>query len=254
MDTRRAANTASSQWRRMATLVALVLVTQNAAALRWNFVPSEVEWQAWPEYCRARYTVSGAGRESKYAGTIPAAAVAVWQSKLADVWYGLHHYCGALVVYSQAERTKLVASKRIKFEEALEETNFTIARSKNQHPFFSVLLAFRGRVYAELGHSKEAHDDFQKAIQLHPEVADPYAAYGLLLRRSGQLQEARELLDKGMGATRGGSAEMHYIFGFVLFDLKDYAGAAAEADLAHANGYPLPGLRHKLESVGYRKK
>ena len=254
MNPKRLPRMISPLWRRMATLIALTLVTQNAAGLLWNFVPSDIEWQAWPDYCRARYQVTPPGRESKYAAAMPAAAVSDWKNKLEDVWYGLHHYCGGLVDYSQAVRAKRADWKRHKFEEALEEANFTIARSNSRHPFFSVMLAFRGRVFAELGHNKEAHNDFQQAIQLHPEIADPYAAYGLMLRRSGKLQEARELLDKGMGATKGGSAEMHYIFGFVLFDLKDYAGAAAEADLAYAKGYPLPGLRRKLEAVGYRKK
>lgn len=46
------------------------------------------------------------------------------------------------------------------------------------------------------------------------------------------------------------SAAAHYNLGLVLFDAGQYGKALAEAHAAYAEGYPLPGLRNKLERAG----
>jgi tetratricopeptide (TPR) repeat protein len=41
-------------------------------------------------------------------------------------------------------------------------------------------------------------------------------------------------------------AEAHYNLGLLYVDLGDYAKARKEADIAYAAGYPLQGLKNKL--------
>jgi tetratricopeptide (TPR) repeat protein len=47
-------------------------------------------------------------------------------------------------------------------------------------------------------------------------------------------------------------AEAHYDLGLLYASKKDYATAVEHARVAYQLGYPLPGLRRKLASAGYR--
>ncbi|WP_405240859.1 tetratricopeptide repeat protein [Lentisalinibacter orientalis] len=47
------------------------------------------------------------------------------------------------------------------------------------------------------------------------------------------------------------NAELQYNLGLSLFELGDYRAARESAKLAYKNGYPLPGLKKRLEAVGY---
>ncbi len=230
-------------------LALLLLVTQQAFAL--EFVPSDFEWSTWPAYCRARYMVSGAGEKSRYAGKIPPVVVQDWQHKLEPVWYGLHHYCAGIHLFTRAMHEKDRRFALNGFEHSADEASYTLARSSESHPMFAVMLTLRARAYFELGHFDDATADFKRAIQLHPEVPDSYAAWGLLLRRSGHLPQAREILERGIKATDGGTAELHYLLGIILTDMKDYAPALEHAKRAYKMGYPLPGLKRKLQNVGH---
>ncbi|MCB1622990.1 MAG: tetratricopeptide repeat protein [Pseudomonadales bacterium] len=49
------------------------------------------------------------------------------------------------------------------------------------------------------------------------------------------------------------SPDVHYNMGLVYFDQKDMAKALEHAQLAYSAGYPLPGLRNKLERAGQWK-
>ena len=84
-------------------VVALLLALGCPRAFGLAFTPTDLEWAGWPEYCKARYTVSGAGHDSRFATMVADATVTSWQGKLADVWYGLHHYCAGLVVFERAD-------------------------------------------------------------------------------------------------------------------------------------------------------
>ena len=50
------------------------------------------------------------------------------------------------------------------------------------------------------------------------------------------------------------SAELHYNFGLLYFDLKNYKEAVAQARQAYAKGFPLPGLKRKLQNIGAWQK
>jgi hypothetical protein len=230
-------------------LLLLLLLTQQAFAL--EFEPTDFEWSTWPAYCRARYMVSGAGMKSRYSGKITPEMVTEWQHKLQPVWYGLHHYCAGIHLFTRALHEKERRFARNGFEHAAGETSYTLARSSESHPMFSTMLTLRGRAYFELGRYDDAKDDFGRAIQLHPDVPDPYAAWGLLLRQAGHLPEARDVLERGVKGTKGGTAELHYLLGIVLTDMKDYEPALEHAKLAYKMGYPLPGLKRKLQNAGH---
>lgn len=243
--------TASGRARRMYWFagVMLLLLTPHAFAL--EFDPTEFEWSTWPDYCRARYMVSGAGQKSRFAGKIPASEVENWKHKLDPVWYGLHHYCAAIHLFTRAQHQKKRIFAEHDFRRVAGETGFTLARSSPTHPLYATMLTLRGRANFELGLMKDAQQDFARAAQLHPDVGDSYAAWALLLRRTGHRPEARDVLERGIKGTKGGTAELHYLLGIILTEMQDYTPALEHAKLAYKMGYPLLGLKRKLQKSGH---
>lgn len=229
-------------------VIALV-ATRNVFALA--FTPTDLEWTAWTDYCRARYTVSGAGADSKFASAVPKSVVLEWEHKLEPVWYGLHHYCAGVLIFERARREKDAITKRRQYERVTDESSYALARASEKHPLYSTMLTTHARALFELGQTKQAFAEFERAIHLHPEMPEAYTAAGFLLHHTQKLAEARDMLQRGVTATNGGTAEMEYLLGLVLLQLKDFDNAVTHAQAAYSKGYPLPGLKRKLQAAGH---
>jgi tetratricopeptide (TPR) repeat protein len=233
-------------------LLALGAVALPRTASALAFAPTETEWNTWPEFCRARYVVSGAGVDSSFAGRVDPGVVRSWEARLGpDVWYALHHYCAGLIL---ANRGKLDADKKdrkLTLEHAIEEFNFTQARVPETHPMFAEMAARKGLIYGELGESEQAMRNFDAAIASCADCSIGYEAKATFYRTGGQLEDARRTLERGNDAMGGQSSEIHYQLGLVLVELKDFNTAQEHARRAYELGYPLPGLRDRLAKVGH---
>jgi tetratricopeptide (TPR) repeat protein len=106
------------------------------------------------------------------------------------------------------------------------------------------------RIYYEQGRFEDAIQVLQSIIELQPKSDVLYSATAVLQRKLGRLDEAKETLLRGFKASDGASAEINYNLGLILLELGDLDGAARHAELAYDLGYPLPGLRAKLQRLG----
>lgn len=90
---------------------------------------------------------------------------------------------------------------------------------------------------------------FERAMRFVPRDPIVRQLLGVYLHWNGKYQEA---LDAYKQATELGlkSAELYYNIGLAHFELKQYAEARDNAHKAYDMGYPSPGLRNKLGSVG----
>jgi Tfp pilus assembly protein PilF len=87
---------------------------------------------------------------------------------------------------------------------------------------------------------------FQRAINFRPDDPQLHTLFGTFLHRAGRLAEAGaeyETAEK-MGSN---SAELFYNRGLLELDRGNVDVARSYAERAYALGYPLPGLRNKLE-------
>jgi len=57
----------------------------------------------------------------------------------------------------------------------------------------------RGVILDSLGRTVEAAEDFNKSIELDPELGDPYVNLGAMLIKKGQHEEALSQINKGLG-------------------------------------------------------
>lgn len=235
----------------MGLVLALACVPMPASGFSvLGFTPTDFEWSTWPPYCRARYDASAAGSNSKFKGRIPPAQVEEWERTLSDVWYGLHHYCAAIVVFERARVAAKSQSRTNEMEIVIAETNYTLQRAESSHPMYSKMLTLVARANFELDRRQEAFDILNKAIALHPDIPDAYAAFGVLLRRLDRREDARDVLARGVEHVEG-NAELHYLLGLIQFELGDYVASHEQAKRAYRLGYPLPGLKRKLKAAGH---
>jgi tetratricopeptide (TPR) repeat protein len=257
---RRPTMSQSVRWRSEVSLLRALLVLavlcaplQPRISRAMEFYPSEAEWQVWPEYCRARYVVSGAGRESAFASRISQNEVQRWQSSIgSEAWYALHHYCGGLTWMDRADKRPEKALRQSELGIAIDEFNFYLQRTPPEHPVYAEAQVRVCICRERLGDIEDALRACDLAIRAQPANPIGYSAKAMVLRRHKKADEARLVLEEGNRRTAGQSAELQYFLGLISFDSKEYPKAVEYARKAYALGYPLPGLRNKLQAAGYK--
>jgi hypothetical protein len=90
---------------------------------------------------------------------------------------------------------------------------------------------------------------FERAVRFSPNDGTVRMLYALYLAKRArpadaitQLQVAEKLI--------GQNANLHYNMGLAYLDLKDYDQALNHAHIAYQLGFPLPGLRTRLQKAG----
>jgi tetratricopeptide (TPR) repeat protein len=90
---------------------------------------------------------------------------------------------------------------------------------------------------------------FERAFAFHPDDPNPYFIYAVYLHR--QKDYAAALKEYEQAEMLGlDSAELYYNLGLLYLDMKDLKQAKTYADKAYDQGYPLPGLKNRLERAG----
>ena len=89
---------------------------------------------------------------------------------------------------------------------------------------------------------------FHRAKLFAPEDPMVSMIFGIYLHKRGKYEHA---VEEYLRALEGmpNNAELAYNTGLAYFELKDYVNAKQYADQAYGLGYPLPGLKRKLEKA-----
>lgn len=94
---------------------------------------------------------------------------------------------------------------------------------------------------------------FDRAIRFQPEDGTVRLVYGLHLIKAGNPASAIRHLELARQFGEG-NANLHYNLGLAYFELGDYDRALLEARRAYELGFPLSGLRDKLQAAGRWEK
>ena len=216
----------------------VVLISLHSSVFALSFTPTAPEWGTWGEMCQARYVVSGAGVNSIFANKVAKSTVKRWKRKMQAAWYGLHHYCAGLILVNQGKPSH-----------AIKEFDFTLARVPTDHYLHAEIMTRIAMAYFELGQKEEANTFFDTAISQHNQLPQGYIGKAITLRKDKQLTKAIEILVKGDKNTEHMSAEINYHLGLAYYDNKQYERSKQHANIAYELGYPLQGLRRKLNQI-----
>ena len=89
---------------------------------------------------------------------------------------------------------------------------------------------------------------FERAMRFRPDDGNVRMVYGIALLKDGNVDAAIKQLSKA-NELMPNSANVHYNLGLAYFDAKDYDRAVEQAKAAYALGFPLPGLKNKLQRI-----
>lgn len=136
------------------------------------------------------------------------------------------------------------------------DLDYTLAWFPNHHK--ALYTVIRRATEPALG----AMGSWQAAYETRPECRLGAAEYlfpndgavqflfGLYLHRLGRLDDAVERYARGVDLEPN-SAEGRYNFGLLLLEMGRFEEAREQAKSAYSLGYPLRGLKRKLEKAGY---
>jgi len=237
---------------RFLLVMAGLLSLSFPAHATWDFVPTELEWQMWPKYCRVQYTTVSGGISSGSVQPYSLADISEWRETLGNRTFdGLHHYCASIhyLARSRSSASDRVMS-RVVLNRAWDDAQYSYVRTDPQSPVFPTMSVTVAQIRLEMGHTDEAIDLLKRAIAAQPTRLEAYGMLALLYRKAHNLNAAREVLHEADTASGGTSAEIQYNLGLVNLELGDIDAAVANAEVAYKMGYPLEGLKDKLRQRG----
>jgi tetratricopeptide (TPR) repeat protein len=217
----------------------------------WDFVPTALEWQAWPQYCRVQWTQWTGGLDFESKPVFSETIRNDWRSTLGTNTYtGLHHWCASIHFLARSRATSNAAMKTFNLQRAWVDAEFTYVRAELTSPVYPNIAVTVAQIQFEKGDSDAAIDTLGKAIAAQPQRPEAYGMLASIYRKQHKLAEARDVLVKAAAAHDGSSAELQYNLGLINLELGDVDAALTYARAAYALGYPLPGLKNKLLKLG----
>lgn len=91
---------------------------------------------------------------------------------------------------------------------------------------------------------------FRKAIVINPKAAATYSIQGIFLQWQRRYADAIRSFNQALELDPD-SMNAHYNLALAYIETKDYARANEHAQRAYALGAPLPGLKNRLQRLGY---
>lgn len=163
-------------------------------------------------------------------GDIPAAIEYLTEVQRTLNHYGLWHNLGRLQVTVE------------QYEGAIDSFSRAI------HQDYKPSLVSRGLAYEHLLMNAEARADYLEALRCDPDDLEALINLGTLYVEEGQLQSARELLERAAAI----DPTVNWQLSDVYLESADWNGAIAVADLAIAAGEPRAHLERALarEALG----
>lgn len=131
------------------------------------------------------------------------------------------------------------------------DLSYTLNVFPNHHRALMSMMKFalRERTSQPPGSSRTIQCWFDRGERFRPDDAMVKVIHGMYLMQAGKSGEAVEKLEQARGLEPE-NPNVQYNLGLAYFDLKMYDKALQSAHAAYAAGFPLPGLRNKLQRAG----
>jgi tetratricopeptide (TPR) repeat protein len=230
-------------------LAIAILACSPLSAQDYEVTPAD--FAAWPEYCRARFVTVPWGSTYQWSATYPRATIEAQKDLLGPATFErVHHYCAGLLWLSKSKLESAAQQRQFALQKAQEEILFTYRGLPPGSIIIPLSLVALGQVCMERNEPACAIDNLSQAVTIDPKNPSAYSALAIAYRQDKKLNLARDTLLKGDRATEGKSAEIHYNLGLIYLELGDADRALEQAHAAYGLGYPLPGLRNRLQRMG----
>jgi len=225
-----------------------LLFVQNSLAFRGSDL-TELEWNSWPDYCKAGFATSGWRKNTPYSKRVDSNWARKYNTTYSEIngIPGIHHFCVGMTFINRARANP---KKKQLLEYAISDIQYSFQRMKPTALKYSTVAAYLGKAYYGIGNRNKAISIWENGIAFKPKSPESYLAYAEALLSEKKYNEALKLLLQFDQVKASPSAEAEYFLGHVYFKLGQYDKARLYADNAFKLGYLLPGLRNRLKKIG----
>jgi tetratricopeptide (TPR) repeat protein len=234
------------------TLVALSFVAPTIAyATDWTFVPTPAEYTTWPEHCRVQYSWVARG-QNDYGNAYPIAEVDLARDAMgARIFSVLHHYCAASIYLNRLRLEANQQERRMLVIKALDDGGFTFQRTEIEDALYPNVAVVMAQAKLANGETEASIAILNKVIAAHPVRTEAYGALATIYRKQNNTAAALDVLKKADVASQEKSAEIKYNMGLLQIDVGQIDAAVESAKKAYELGFPLPGLKNRLQRLGH---
>ncbi|MHB8493944.1 MAG: tetratricopeptide repeat protein [Casimicrobiaceae bacterium] len=174
---------------RIAGLIAISLIPPHAIA---DDAHSSRTRALLPAYCKYTQSFPEAGN---------AAEVAHWTAIMGPVFHHMHHYCYGLMEFNYAKLFARTAQDRDhNYGTAVGNFQYVIDRSPSNFVLLPEIYTKQAEAYIAIHKSGLGVAALLRAIELKPDYWPPYADLSDFYRDAGDIDHAREWLQKGLAA------------------------------------------------------
>jgi len=131
----------------------------------------------------------------------------------------------------------------------MEDLDYVLRAVPNHHRALYSVARYQLQSGTPDPRYRSAECYFDRAMRFRPGDATVRLVHGIYLARKGDKAAAMKEYEAAL-AIDPRSAEAHYNLGLLYLEMNDFERARAHAHKAYELGYPLQGLRRKLERAG----
>jgi len=234
----------------MACAATCLASAPETLAAGWGFTPTPREWETWPQYCRVEYSYINRGANA-YGDYYPDSEIAAWRDRIGEkTFITLHHYCAAMLYLRRLKLERRPDYRSVLLSNVVADGEFTYDRTDPKSIVYPAVASVMAQARYVNGETDEAISILQRAINEQPDRFEPYGTLAEIYREEHKLDKAIEVMNQANAATGGQSAEVQYNLGLINLEAGHVDAAVDNAKHAYELGYPLPGLRNKLEKLG----
>ncbi len=135
----------------------------------------------------------------------------------------------------------------------MTDLDYVLRAVPNHHLALAALARYAPRRRPQEAHFRRTECYFWRAVTFRPDDPVVRAAYGVYLMQEGRLDDAEEQYKKALEIDDD-YAEAHYNLGLLYVRKGNLEQARLHADKAYALGFPLPGLKRKIEQMAQSGK
>lgn len=231
-------------------IVALFLLFSLATTriFAFGYVVSDRDWAAWPEYCRVKYTGTPVGWKTR--GKFPKEVYDKWEKRIGSGWTGMQHYCVGLIYVNRAQASADPKEKENWSGRAINEIGYTYSKLNPTSGIFSRISAHYAIALDNIGERDKAIQVLEKGIKGQPYAPESYIVKSQIERGIGDFDAAEKTLLAFLEIARKDVAEAQYHLAYIYIEKEEFDKAKQFTKSALKNGYPLSGLKRKLQRLG----
>lgn len=213
--------------------------------------PTEVEWHSWPDFCKAAFLGSQWAQGSPYLGRMAEAQVN--SLRVSTGIPGPHHFCVGMLYINRARSKGQNSNTAFNLGRAIDEINYSFSRMTSESARYSLVTAYYGTAFYRSGKRQQAMEMWNKGIEAKPASRESYLAMAEVLLQEKKAKDALDLLLRYEKAKENDAPDAEAFLSHTYIELGDFDKARVHADKAYLLGYPLPGLRNKLERLSKQR-